>query len=53
MVGFTEGVGVGVGEGEGEGVGVGEDVGVCVALAATFTPLLQTNFFPDFMQVYL
>ena len=35
----------------GEGVGVGEEVGV--ALTATFSPLLQTNFLPLFIQVYL
>lgn len=44
-------------------VGVGVCVGVEVALgvsngdgfgvATTFTPLLQTNFFPDLIQVYL
>ena len=36
------GVGVGVGVGDGVGVGVGD---------ANLTPLLQTNFFPDLMQV--
>ena len=33
--------------------GAGVGVGVAVGLAATLTPLFQTNFFPDFMQVYL
>ena len=37
----------------GDRVGVGVGVGVAVGLAATFTPLFQTNFFPDFIQVYL
>ena len=48
-VGEVEGVGVGVGVGEGEGVGVSEGVG---SGRETFTPLLQTNFLPDLMQVY-
>ena len=33
--------------------GAGVGVGVAVGLAATLTPLFQTNFFPDFTQVYL
>jgi hypothetical protein len=44
------GVGVGVGVSVGVGVGVGEGVGVAFLTA---TPLFQTNFFPDLMQVYL
>ena len=43
----------GVGEGTGFGVCEGEGVGVGVAFTVTFTPLLQTSFFPDLMQVYL
>ena len=42
------GVGDIVEDGDGEGVGVTEGFGV-----ATFTPLLQTNFLPDLMQVYV
>ena len=38
------GVGVGVGLGVEDGIGFGE---------TTFTPLLQTNFFPDLIQVYV
>jgi hypothetical protein len=34
-----------------EGAVVGEAVGLGVA--TTLTPLLQTSFFPDLMQVYL
>ena len=46
------GVGVGVGDGVGVGVGVGDGVGVGVGVGdANLTPLLQTNFFPDLMQV--
>jgi hypothetical protein len=43
----TEGIegGVGIGDGEGDAAAVG--------LAATFTPLLQTNLLPDLTQVYL
>ena len=41
MVAGIIGVGVGVGVGVGDGVGVG----------LTATPLFQTNFFPDLMQV--
>ena len=59
-VGARVGVGVTVGSGEGVDVGVGEGVGVAVG-AGVFagdaffftTPLFQTNFFPDFMQVNL
>ena len=36
-----------------EGVGVGSTDGFGVSLVGTFTPLFQTNFFPDFIQVYL
>ena len=58
-VAVAEGVGVGVAVAEGvgvgvavaEGVGVGDPVGVGVT--TIFTPLLQTNFLPDLMQVYL
>jgi hypothetical protein len=35
------------------GAGLGVGVAAGVGLAATFTPLFQTSFFPDFMQVYL
>jgi hypothetical protein len=28
-------------------------VGVGITLTTTFTPLLQTSFFPDLIQVYL
>ena len=49
-VGVAEGVAVGVGVGV--GVGVVEVVGVGIGVA-TFTPLLQTSFLPDFTQVYL
>lgn len=58
-VGVEVGVGVGVGEtvgaGVSVGVGVGETVGVGVGVGftATFTPLLQTNFLPDLIQVNL
>ena len=61
---FGEGVGVGVGIGvsEGDGAGVGEGVeegvgeGVALGAAITFgffkaTPLFQTSFFPESMQV--
>ena len=41
-VACAEAWGVGVGVGDGVGVGVGD---------ANLTPLLQTNFFPDLMQV--
>jgi hypothetical protein len=34
-------------------VGVGVADGVGEALTTTFTPLLQTSFFPDLIQVYL
>ncbi len=46
------GVGVGVGVGVTSGVGVGEGVGVGLTTGTTFTPLFQTNFFPDLRQVY-
>jgi hypothetical protein len=36
-----------------EGVGVGSTDGFGDGLVRTFTPLLQTNFVPDLMQVYL
>ena len=50
------GVGVGVGTGEGVGVGVGSGVGVSVGVATgegflIATPLFQTSFVPDLMQV--
>jgi hypothetical protein len=54
----TEGIGVGVGEGVGsgeaktEGAGVGEGVSTGLGTACfTAFPLLQTNFFPLFLQV--
>ena len=49
-VGVGVGDGVGVGEGVGVRVGVGEGVGVTFLTA---TPLFQTNFLPDLIQVYL
>ncbi len=58
-VALAEGIGAGVALAEGngvaltEGAGVGVGVADCLGVAATFTPLLQTNFFPDLMQVYL
>jgi hypothetical protein len=58
-VGVTEGVGVGVGVGVTEGIGVGvgvgvtEGVGVGVATGRIATPLLQTIFFFDLIQVYV
>ncbi len=45
-VGVTEGVGVGSGDGSGVAVGVATGVG-----GLTATPLFQTSFEPDFMQV--
>ena len=54
-MGVGVGVGVEVGDGDGEGVGVAVGVGVEVGVGVgreTFTPLLQTSFFPDLMQVY-
>jgi len=50
LFGVSVGAGAGVGAGVCTGVGVGEAFGVGVG---TFTPLPQTNFFPDLMQVYL
>ena len=53
-VGDGSGVGVGVGEGEGEGEGSGVGVAVGVATCVGFliaTPLFQTSFLPDLMQV--
>ena len=44
------GLGVEVGVGVAEGVGAGVATGVGVGLE-TATPLFQTNFFPDLMQV--
>ena len=52
-VGETVGVGVGVGETVGVGFGVGVSVGFGVGFTATFTPLLQTSFLPDLIQVNL
>ena len=49
-MGAGVGVGVGVGVAVGVGVGVGEGIGVAFFTA---TPLFQTNFFPDLIQVYL
>ena len=45
-VGVEVGVGVGVGVGEGVGVGVATGAGFLIA-----TPLFQTSFVPDLMQV--
>jgi hypothetical protein len=47
-IGVGDTTGTGVGNTTGAGVGVAEGVG----LAATFTPLLQTNLLPDLTQVY-
>jgi hypothetical protein len=56
-VGLAEGVGVALAEGDGvaltEGAGVRVGVADGLGVATTFTPLLQTNFFPDLIQVYL
>lgn len=56
--GLTVGVGVGDGDGEGVGIevgsGVGVGVGVGVATGSGFliaTPLFQTSFVPDLIQV--
>jgi hypothetical protein len=52
--GVGVGVGVGSGIGDGDGVGIGAGVGVGVATAEGFliaTPLFQTSFVPDLMQV--
>ena len=46
------GVGAIVGVGVNSGVGVGEGVDVGFTTGTTFTPLFQTIFFPDLMQVY-
>lgn len=52
-VGEVEGEEVAVGVGLGEGSGVGVGLGVADWLGLAFVaPLSQTNFFPDFMQVY-
>ncbi len=51
-VGEAVGVAVGVAEGVGVGVAVGVGTGIGVGFF-TATPLFHTNFFPDFMQVYL
>ena len=51
-VGAGAGVGVGEGVGVGSGVGVGEGVGVATGEGLlTATPLFQTSFVPDLMQV--
>ena len=53
-VGVAVGVGVGIGVGVGSGIGDGEGVGVGVAIGEGFltaTPLFQTSFVPDLMQV--
>jgi len=55
-VGVGIGIGVGVGIGVGSGVGDGEGVGVGVTTGVGFlitTPLFQTSFVPDLMQVNL
>ena len=49
-VGIEVGDEVGDGEGDGDEVGVGEGVGVGDG-SFTTTPLFQTNFLPDLMQV--
>ena len=53
-VGVAVGVGVGIGVGVGSGIGDGEGVGVGVTIGEGFltaTPLFQTSFVPDLMQV--
>ncbi len=51
-VGVNVGVGVGVGVADGEGVGVGVTVGVATGVGGLMaTPLFQTSFLPDLMQV--
>ena len=53
-VGVGIGTGIGVDVGVGSGVGDGEGVGVGVATGEGFlttTPLFQTSFVPDLMQV--
>ena len=53
-VGVGSSVGGGVGVGDGDGDGDGEGVGVGVATGAGFfiaTPLFQTSFVPDLIQV--
>jgi hypothetical protein len=53
-VGVGVGIGIGVDVGVGSGVGDGEGVGVGVATGEGFlttTPLFQTSFVPDLMQV--
>jgi hypothetical protein len=59
LPGLVDEVGVGVGVGVDDGVAVGEGLGVAVGFGvgvgfgfAIATPLLQTSFFPLFMQVY-
>jgi hypothetical protein len=48
-----EAFGVVVADGSDVGIGELEEVGDGVGVGvATFTPLLQTNFLPDLMQVY-
>ena len=46
VIGDGAGVGVGVGEVGGVGVGLGDGIEVLV-----LTPVSQTNFFPDLIQV--
>jgi hypothetical protein len=48
-------IGVCLGVGEIVGAGLEDCLGVGVGFGSTvtLTPLLQTNFFPDFTQVYL
>lgn len=49
----SDGVGLAEGEALVMAVGVGVDVGVGVGAVLIVTPLLQTNFLPDLMQVNL
>jgi hypothetical protein len=54
FVGDGEGNGVGAGEADPEGVGEGLALGTVAGIGFLIaTPLFQTNFLPDLMQVYL
>jgi hypothetical protein len=51
-VGVGDGEGVGVAIGADEVVGVGDGAGTFAGTALTRTPLSQTSFLPDLIQVY-
>ena len=54
MVALGDGVGIALGVGVGVGFAIGVSVGVGIGVACGMdTPLSQTNFFPDLMQVYV